>query len=305
MLALSIALGLLAAALAVWIIQGERRHTKTRSRLRQAEQRDRETLIITRAWGSALIMDRLRAAQPPPGAPAALFKAVEGEDLVLFLLFSPPDAPLRTSGFYIECGAFDGVRRSVTHIFDACGWDGLLIEPLPHLADACRRSRPRARVVHAALGPPGSAESVDFLHVPDDESGSQAPEFSSRPLPRDKNRRGGMNIIRVPCMTMDQVLADHTGPIDLLVLDVESAELAVLQGFDLERRQPAVLLIEDNTLGADTRLLEYVCARGYEHAAWLSNNRLFIHGAQKVLLERRIAMQLSHHRHRTSRDGLA
>jgi hypothetical protein len=47
--------------------------------------------------------------------------------------------------------------------------------------------------------------------------------------------------------TLDDVLAEAGNPrLDLVSIDVEGAELAVLRGFNLARHQPAVLLIEDH-----------------------------------------------------------
>ena len=48
------------------------------------------------------------------------------EDILLYNLFKK-----KPTGFYIEIGAFDGVRLSNTYFFECIGWTGLLVEPQP------------------------------------------------------------------------------------------------------------------------------------------------------------------------------
>jgi len=45
-------------------------------------------------------------------------------------------------GVFVEAGANDGVTQSNTYYFEKFrGWTGLLVEPEPALAAACRRNR--------------------------------------------------------------------------------------------------------------------------------------------------------------------
>src|SRR5262245_47416510 len=61
---------------------------------------------------------------------------------------------LRDSGVFVEAGANDGVEQSNTYVLERYRkWRGLLVEPVPELADACRRNRPNAVVECAALVP--------------------------------------------------------------------------------------------------------------------------------------------------------
>ncbi|MCZ7632121.1 MAG: FkbM family methyltransferase [Phycisphaerales bacterium] len=104
--------------------------------------------------------------------------------------------------------------------------------------------------------------------------------FTKRP-PRTAEER-----VEVPLTTMDDLLSEHSGAIDLVVIDVEGHEIALLDGFDLARFRPRVILIEDHGLGADPTLAEYLGARGYEHVCWLSYNRVLVRRDEGALLER-------------------
>ena len=77
----------------------------------------------------------------------AMMPSQNGEDVLIHKFFGG-----RRTGRYVEVGAYDGVGFSNTYFLDALGWDGILVEPAPHQAEACRRSRPHSRVVHAACG---------------------------------------------------------------------------------------------------------------------------------------------------------
>jgi len=295
-------LGLLGAGLLGAIVALERRSRRLRLRLKEIEQRLSETRIVVRDLAGADSAERIGRSQPA-GAVEAAFHSGYGEDLLLFQLFNPRSAPIRADGFYVECGAFDGVRRSVTHIFDACGWRGLLVEALLHLAEQCRRNRPRARVMHAALGPRGSSGMIDFAHRTDNEGLSCAPSLREGSGRRSSARADSTKLISVPLMSMDDALGNHGGPIDLVVLDVEGSELAVLRGFDLARWQPAVLLIEDNTYGENAALLGHITSAGYRSIRWLSRNRLLIHESQTAPLARAKEMTLTRDPHKKSIRG--
>jgi hypothetical protein len=56
------------------------------------------------------------------------------------------------NGFFVEAGANDGIKQSNTLYFEKYkGWTGLLIEPIPELANKCQKNRPNSTVEHAAL----------------------------------------------------------------------------------------------------------------------------------------------------------
>ena len=44
-----------------------------------------------------------------------------------------------SNGFYIECGANDGVSKSNTWYFEELNWKGLLIEPVNHVFNELKK----------------------------------------------------------------------------------------------------------------------------------------------------------------------
>ena len=63
-------------------------------------------------------------------------------------------------GIFVEAGANDGVSQSNTLYFERyLNWRGLLVEPVPALAEECKKNRPGCRVANFALVPLGEAPS--------------------------------------------------------------------------------------------------------------------------------------------------
>lgn len=210
------------------------------------------------------------------------FKSQMGEDLWIWDTLGH-----QSEGFYIEVGAFDGYWLSVTYALEAIGWTGLLIEALPERAEECRRRRPNSRVEHAALGRRGSKGTIQFVNVHDQEGGTLS--YIATDSEHDKFiKRGGIRTetIDVPLTTMNDLLKDHTGPVDVAMIDVEGAELEVLDGFDLDKYRPRLLILEDNTHGKDPRLTNYMKAKPYVFAGWNEINQLYIREDEKAARER-------------------
>ena len=77
--------------------------------------------------------------------------------------------------------------------------------------------------------------------------------------------------IDVPAVPMSTLLDRHgMGAVDLLLLDVEGAEIGVLEGLDMSRHAPRFIVAED---AYDEALHDWLAARGYSR--------------ERVLLERK------------------
>lgn len=156
------------------------------------------------------------------------------------------------NGVFVEAGANDGIRQSNTLYFEARrGWRGVLVEALPATYEQCRRHRPRAHVVWAALGSPDQvpgmatlryAELMSVVHggmrSADEEDAHVAAGVAVQKLEASYE-------VQAPFATLSQILDDSGFTrIDLLSLDVEGYEARALDGLDLSRHRPRFILIE-------------------------------------------------------------
>jgi FkbM family methyltransferase len=159
------------------------------------------------------------------------------------------------AGFFVEVGANDPELGSQTWHLEQRGWRGVLIEPQSDLADKLRQRR-RAKVYAAVCSSPANAGKTMTLTLAGKHS-SLNPGVVDPALPRTAGAE-------VPAMTLDEILTDAgaPSPIDFVSIDVENHELEVLDGFDLERWRPRLILIEDHAI--DLALHRRLTGRGYK-----------------------------------------
>lgn len=282
--------GVLATALVAFAV------VATRAVRRTTKQRDRlERLRARVGWleGQSLQL-RKRAAEADVRAflarvgrePSLDVRALSqyGEDTLLWTLLGHRVADGR--GVFIEAGAFDGKQISVTWLLEAAGWRGLLVEPIPERAEACRGNRPGSHVVAAALGAPGGPSQLEFSVFGDSEDGLgvlssvKGVDGVSAEIAARANAK--TETIRVPVVTLDAALeqaSDELGAIervDAMVLDVEGFEATALRGLDIARWRPRVVLLEDNTMGRERDAAGILESAGYQDGGWLGVNRIYV-----------------------------
>lgn len=225
------------------------------------------------------------------GGPPIPFHAEWGEDIFIFELFGPG-----YKGTYVEAGALDGIADSVTLALDRMGWKGVLVEPTPRNFARCQTHRPHARVVHAALGKSGSRGTTGFM-VPKEDLHTRSAFRQHEGMNTDhlgNLARAGAELeeVQVPLTTMTDVLLQAgCAELDVAVIDVEGAELELLDGFDLQHIRTRVLIIEDNSLGRDTRVHDLLHAQGYSSPLWIGANRIYIRADESTLLDRALELK--------------
>lgn len=159
-------------------------------------------------------------------------------------------------GYFVEVGANQAEALSQTFDLEKRGWSGVLIEPQPRLADDLRRRR-SAKVFAEACSSRRNSGSRMRLHLAGPNSSFDPRLNLAEVKPHD--------VIDVPVRTLDEILIEAGAPlIDFISIDVEGHELDVLDGFDLARWRPGLILIEDLLL--HLQLHRVLVRRGYR---WL------------------------------------
>jgi FkbM family methyltransferase len=141
---------------------------------------------------------------------------------------------IEPGGYFLEMGALDGITFSNTRLFEHClGWDGLLIEAQPTNAERCKRNRPCAEVWGFGI----CDKDTKFLRM----AGANGVAFDTGIHPDSKE----VASVRVPCVPLSELLRrNNVRRINFLSLDVEGAELKVLQTVDWSALQVDVLMVE-------------------------------------------------------------
>lgn len=180
-----------------------------------------------------------------------------------------------TDGFFVEVGAFNGINWSNTRCLALAGWGGLAIEPHPiYHFDLLElyKNNPKIRVEGVCIGEKkgvarlysGGSNSTTKAKMVDIYNDIEWAKISGLRL--DKYHKCAM-------VTLDYLLMrhDYQSGFEVLVIDVEGAEIDVLKGFDIQYWQPQLAIVETHKHNEDKRLARksrwidmYFCKHGYE-----------------------------------------
>jgi FkbM family methyltransferase len=151
-------------------------------------------------------------------------------------------------GFYVDVGANDPHELSVTKAFYQRGWHGINIDPIT--CELLNEERERDINLSFAIGP--AEGEMTFYEI-----GFSALSTSDAKL-AEKYRNEGHSVSekRVRSLPMSFILGQYADKdIHFMNIDVEGAELEVLQSFDLSVWRPWILLVESTI--PNTRIPSY------------------------------------------------
>lgn len=201
-----------------------------------------------------------------------VYYSQQGEDALLWALFQSQKEP----GYFVEVGALDGTRFSNTYSFELAGWTGICIEAHQGYIALLNENRLNSICVHAAVAEENRnackfyANSRGSLSTLDP---SQEEHF------RQKHGKyfTGFELQTVPMMTLDRILQDANAPVplDIVSIDVEGTEMQVLKGFDVEKYEPRVLVIEAMSDEEKAEMYVYMKRLGYIKARELGGNGFY------------------------------
>lgn len=225
------------------------------------------------------LLPMLRQWRRNHGDNAAVSYAQCGEDLILQYLFMwLKIGPVS----YLDIGAHHPTHLSNTYLFYQQGGRGVCIEPDPDLFRVFPKTRPRDTLLNCGVGiAPGEA---DFFVM----SNNSLNTFSRAEAERYQahGRQRIMNTIRTRLETVNEVIHQNfeRAP-DLISLDVEGLDYAILQSFDFATCRPAAFCVETLTYTEDrserklTEIIELMHANGYLTYADTYINTVFVDAA--------------------------
>jgi FkbM family methyltransferase len=210
-----------------------------------------------------------RGAWDPAEFPfAQLHFSQFGEDCVLRSLFGNC-----ADGFYVDVGAFHPVFFSNTHQLYNAGWRGINIEPNPGQFPFFEQSRPRDINLNLAVS--SSPETVDFV-CDGPYSGINDDHYIARP------GSGTQPVVKVGALPLSTILAEHLPvgcSVDLLSVDCEGHDLAVLQSNDWVACRPRVVMVEDHAPTVRSEITDFMGGENYRFYCRVGLTKIFLEAA--------------------------
>jgi FkbM family methyltransferase len=199
------------------------------------------------------------------------------EDRILAGIFGD-----RAEGCCVEVGANDGVTGSASYLFEQRGWKCLLVEPIPALVEEIRKHR-TCTVINCAAS---SREGEASFFVAESVEAVSGLDLSPERAEWIQRAGGTIREIMVRTATLDSLLAQEGfGVLDFVTIDVEGHELSVLEGFDLERHRPRIVILEDNSIDGDAGVAKHMTDHGYVHFKRTGVNEWYAHESDAELVE--------------------
>ena len=222
------------------------------------------------------------AAKSQPSAADAPFvsHAQYGEDALLARVLRGVEG-----GCYVDVGANDPDRHSVTRAFYERGWSGVNVEPVAEWHARLVQARPRDINLAVAVA---ETRGTVKLH---EYAGTGLSTLDAAIAQRHARAGFAGSVRDVPAMTLAEVFdANVAGDVHFLKVDVEGAETSVLAGADFRRHRPWIVLVE--ATAPLTGIASYsdweplLLAAGYRFAHDDGLNRYYVSDEHAELAER-------------------
>lgn len=198
--------------------------------------------------------------------------------------------PKKGKGFFIECGAFDGVTESSCKFFEEeLLWTGINVEPSPPIYEQLTTNRPLSINVNAALSNKKKGEEeACFKSVVHPAFGEMCTSGSLEHTKEHKKLLDEMGCTykeyKVPIMEYSELVERYKiRKCDLFVLDVEGNELNVIESMKKvnKNRLPEVFVVEHGHLNKRD-VIACVESIGYKYDISSYVNSYFIKDSFKL-----------------------
>lgn len=202
--------------------------------------------------------------------PTYRFYSQQQEDVTLFKRYW--ESPLKKNGVFVELGGLDGVTYSNTKFFEEfLDWRGVLIEAVPSSFQKMIKNRPLANNFFMAICKEGNETEILGDWATAGIPGNMASGF------RKTWHGSSNNVIKVPCGPISWVLKvsgiDH---IDLFSIDVEGAELEVLETMDWSIKVHVICIEQDGwNKEKDEKCREILRKNGFTFVQKLHGNEIW------------------------------
>lgn len=203
-----------------------------------------------------------------------------GEDLLLLRLWEIETQNMKSTGFYVDIGAYDPIEYSNTNLLHKRGWHGINVDINPRSIARFHLLRPKdLNILCGVAAEPGEMTMCHYTQ----------PATNRLVNPADADRRNllgeqPINTEPIEVLPLRDLLARHIPAgesVDLLDIDCEGMDLEVIRSNDWTKYRPLLLAIEDldetlHSPAGESEIVTYCGAQGYRLAASVHITRIFV-----------------------------
>lgn len=167
-----------------------------------------------------------------------------GEDQVIRYLVN--DCLLLSKPTYLDVGTHHPVFGNNTYYFYGRGSRGVCVEPDPRYEQLIRKYRKKDKLITAGVATSGSGEQPFYL-FPKGYGGWNT--FSKEEATKRREETGiGFEIISKQIISINDIIRENFDPWpNIISIDVEGLDLAILQSLDFEKYKPEIVCVESIT----------------------------------------------------------
>jgi FkbM family methyltransferase len=228
------------------------------------------------------------SAPPVPElrAPVHLYQgrrsfAQQGEDLILYNLLRD-DLKIAVPS-YLDIGAGDPVLSNNTYALYLTGSRGVLVEPNPIMVEKLKAVRPGDLVLACGVGLKETTDA-DYFVIRGRWPLNTFSREDVAELRRESATDPVEKVLKRPLIPVNRLMADHFGNApDLLSIDIEGMDLAVLRTVDFRAHRPAAICAETKKPGMShdsTPIARFLRGKGYVACAGSLYNTIFVDRAR-------------------------
>ena len=168
--------------------------------------------------------------------------AMDGEDTEVINYFKN-----KTKGFYVDVGCYHPIHRNNTYLLYKKNWNGINIDTSQFSIDLFDYMRPNDLNYNCAIS--NKNEIIKLFYQ---KELSQLSTTES--IQAEKVFQGNVKEKEIQAFTLDEILNKSkykNSKIDFLDIDVEGADLKVLEGLSFEKFKPELICVEIHAMKID------------------------------------------------------
>lgn len=196
------------------------------------------------------------------------FYSQEGQDQFLIHFF-------KNKGFFVDIGANDGVKFSNTKLLEDIGWDGVCVEPIKETFEKLKQNRKCNCFNVAVSQKEGKVQFQRILGEAEMLSGMfhTYDERHVKRIEKEIEQHGGeKQIISVMSIPFSNLIEREN--IDYVSIDVEGAEMEVLQSINFSKHNITLLSVENNYNSED--IPNFLKQKGYTLHTIIGHDWFFV-----------------------------